>query len=182
MKQSRKMPRWAKILRNGIYLVLGDAIVAFAVQYFYLPNDLLTGGATGLALILHKLFSVDTALTVFLINLLLMAAATGGSLSYDMLYEETNILKDTEYDVLYYANYANWTDTAAEEYRQLAPLLSKVSDCTITGYETDDSGDRITTTYSDGTVVKVDLEARTVEYDGNTVSFANEDEEGGITS
>ena len=74
MKQSRKVPRWAKILRNGIYLVLGDAIVAFAVQYFYLPNDLLTGGATGLALILHKLFSVDTALTVFLINLLLMAA------------------------------------------------------------------------------------------------------------
>ena len=114
-------------------------------------------------------------------NLLLMAAATGSSLSYDMLYEETSVLKDTEYDVLYYANYANWTDTAAREYRQLAPLLSKVSACTITGYETDESGDRITTTYSDGTVVKVDLEARTVEYDGNTVSFADE-EEGGITS
>lgn len=110
-------------------------------------------------------------------TLLLMAAATGSGLSYDMLYEETSVLKDTEFDVLYYANYLNWTDTASREYKLLQPLLSKVSSCTIDGYEAD--GDLITTTYSDGTVVKVDLQQKTVEYDGNTLSLENIDQEGG---
>ncbi|HBB20656.1 MAG TPA: hypothetical protein DCZ62_09515, partial [Ruminococcus sp.] len=85
--------------------------------------------------------------------------------------------KDTEFDVLYYANYLNWTDTASREYKLLQPLLSKVSSCTIDGYEAD--GDLITTTYSDGTVVKVDLQQKTVEYDGNTLSLENIDQEGG---
>ncbi|MDO4863312.1 MAG: DUF5696 domain-containing protein, partial [Ruminococcus sp.] len=112
-------------------------------------------------------------------TLLLMAAATGSQLSYDMIYGETSTLKDTDYDRYYYANYHYWADAAAEEYKLLAPLLDSVSDSTITGYDVSDDGDLITTTFSNGTVVKVDLAERTVEYGGNKLSLAD-DEEGGI--
>ncbi len=112
-------------------------------------------------------------------QLLLMAAATGSSLSYDMIYNETSKLKDTDYDRYYYANYHYWADTAAEEYKLLAPLLDSVSDSTITGYDVSDDGSLITTTFSNGTVVKTDLVNKTVEYGGNKLSLADE-EEGGI--
>ncbi len=113
-------------------------------------------------------------------TLLLMAAATGSNLYYDMIYEETSTLKDTEYDTLFYANYEHWTDTAAAEYKLLAPMLKSVSGCTITGYDTKNDGKLITTTYSDGTVVKVDLDERTIEWGGNVYELDKIAEEGGI--
>jgi uncharacterized membrane-anchored protein YitT (DUF2179 family) len=74
MFRQKKPPKWTRILRNGLYLVVGDAMVAFAVTYFYIPNDLMVGGATGFALILYRMLGIDTALTVFVFNLLLMIA------------------------------------------------------------------------------------------------------------
>lgn len=113
-------------------------------------------------------------------TLLLMAAATGSSLCYDMIYEETSLLKDTSYDKYYYANYSNWVETAAAEYKLMKPLLDKVSGAVITGYETENEGNRITTTYSNGTVVKVDLEEKTIDYNGNHIVLADYEAEGGI--
>ncbi|MCR5599995.1 MAG: hypothetical protein K6G33_04550 [Ruminococcus sp.] len=108
-------------------------------------------------------------------RLLLMAAATGSCLSYDMIHSETSELKDTEYDVLYYANYKYWTDTAAKEYALLKPVLSAVSDSFISDYETD--GSKITATYENGVVVKVDLEKKTIDCGGEHIRLS---EEGGI--
>ncbi|MBR5682545.1 MAG: hypothetical protein IKW96_04565 [Ruminococcus sp.] len=102
-------------------------------------------------------------------RLMLMAAATGSSLSYDMIHEETSELKDTELDFLYYANYKGNIRKAAEDYAMLEPLLSSVSDCYITGYHAD--GDIITTDYSDGTRVVTDLGAMTVSWDGGFISL-----------
>ena len=105
-----------------------------------------------------------------------MAAATGSNLSYDMIYEETGELKDTDLDGLYYANYKGWTDTAAEDYRLLAPLLGAVSDSFITGYE--QKGDIITTEFSNGTVVTADLGAMTVRYNGSVIELGRNKEKG----
>lgn len=113
-------------------------------------------------------------------TLLLMAAATGSNLSFDMIYEETSTLKDTEFDELYYANYTNWTQTAAAEYKLLAPMLKSVSACTIDDYTVENGGDLVTTTYSDGTVVKVDFEARSIEWNGNEYLLSEFAEEGGV--
>lgn len=113
-------------------------------------------------------------------TLLLMAAATGSNLSYDMLYEETSELKDTEFDIYYYANYANWIETAAAEYRMLEPVLSSVSDCFITDYEIENNGSFVTTTYSNGTVVKVDFEKKTIDFNGKLINVTEYAEEGGI--
>ena len=112
--------------------------------------------------------------------LLLMAASTGSQLSYDMIYSESSVLKDTDYDNYFYADCRCWTDTAAEKYRLLAPMLNSIGDSTITGWELGNGGDLITTTYSDGTVVKTDLKTKTVEYNGKMISLAD-DEEGGIS-
>ncbi|MBP3380140.1 MAG: hypothetical protein J6K77_04690 [Ruminococcus sp.] len=112
-------------------------------------------------------------------TLLLMAAATGSYLSYDMIYEETSTLKDTEYDVLYYANYENWAETAAAEYNLLKPIYEDTADSTITGYTVENGGDLITTEYSNGTVVQVDLAAKTIEFNGRLIELDSA-EEGGI--
>ncbi|MBR2284413.1 MAG: hypothetical protein IJ874_08365 [Ruminococcus sp.] len=112
-------------------------------------------------------------------SLLLMAAATGSSLSYDMLYEETSTLKDTEYDEFYYSNYENWISTIAAEYKLLEPILSDVSSSTITGYETENDGRRITTTYSNGSVVTVDFDERSVDFNGSR-TLLDELEKGGV--
>lgn len=112
-------------------------------------------------------------------TLLLMAAATGSNLSYDMLYEETSTLKDTDFDVYYYANYENWIETASAEYKLVSSILSKVSDCTITDYTVEDES-LITTTYSDGTVIQVDLNAKTISDNGTVYNLTEYAEEGGI--
>ena len=113
-------------------------------------------------------------------TMLLMAAATGSNISYDMLHEDVSELKDTEFDIYYYANYDSWIETAAAEYRLLQPILSNVSTSTITGYKTEDNGDIITTTYSNGTVVKVDFKNKTIDFNGEVTDVERYAEEGGI--
>lgn len=113
-------------------------------------------------------------------KLLLMAAATGSDISCDLLCEEAPELKDTEFDIYYYANAAGWIDTLAAEYDMLRPLLSRVSACTITGYRTEKDGQLITTEYSDGTVVVTDLGRKTVTYDGKVIDLGNVAKEGGM--
>lgn len=114
-------------------------------------------------------------------TMFLMAAATGSLLNYDMIYEETNVLKDTDLDIYYYANYANWTETAAAGYNLLKPLYTDVAEASITGYDVENDGNIITTTYSNGSVVRVDLKAKTLEFNGQVIQLAQA-EEGGIRS
>lgn len=112
-------------------------------------------------------------------TLLLMAAATGSLLNYDLIYEETSVLKDTDFDVYYYANYANWTETAASEYQLLKPIYSDIAEAVITGYDIENNGKNITAVYSNGSVVKVDFENRTIEFNGHMIELS-EAEKGGI--
>ena len=109
-------------------------------------------------------------------ELLLMAAATGSNISYDMIYEETGELKDTEYDVLYYANYKYWTETAAEDYVKAAPLLSAVSDSFMTDYEQE--GSIITAEYSNGMIVRADLDKKTLTCDGRAIELGTSKRKG----
>ncbi len=89
-------------------------------------------------------------------RLFLMAVATGSNLHYDMIYEDTSELKDTEYDRYFYANYYYWTETATGEYRLIKDVLGDVRNQYITGFE--DNGTETVTTYSDGTVITVNFE------------------------
>lgn len=92
----------------------------------------------------------------------LKSVAVGSLPCYDIIAEETDVLKDTELDVYYYAGADGWLDDIAEQYSTLKPLYERTADCTITGYSVD--GNIITTTYSDGTVTKVNLDSQQIDY------------------
>ncbi len=106
-------------------------------------------------------------------NLLLMSAVTGSSLKCDMIYEETSVLKDTEYDGLYYANYEKWIDTISAEYKILKPVLQAVCDSTIVSYNVENSGNIITSVWSDGTVIKADFDEKTIDLNGSIIKLNN---------
>lgn len=104
-------------------------------------------------------------------DMLLMSAVTGSNLHYDLISCDTDILKDTEYDNLYYANAGYWTETVSEQYNKISPLLRAVSSATISGYVTEDSGNLITAEYSDGTVIKADFENKTITFNDDIISL-----------
>lgn len=116
----------------------------------------------------------------------LLALAYGSSLHYDMLYEQSSKLSDTDYGDLYYANYEGWLETAAAESKAAKQVLSAVSNKVITNFEIDRTNNVLTTTYGseDGTaeesVVKVDLENGKVSIDGTNVDVSEIIEEGGL--
>jgi hypothetical protein len=88
-----------------------------------------------------------------------------------MIYEETSTLKDTEYDNLYYAYYANWTDTASQQYQFAKNVLDAVSGSYITSYKQTDNV--IYTEYENGTKTEVDLENRTVKVNGTEYKYSD---------
>ena len=89
-------------------------------------------------------------------KLILLAASAGSGLHYDFVGEDISELKGTDYDKYYYAAAEFWTDHASGAQKFIEDVLSKVKNATITDYRRE--GDKITTTYSDGSVITVDLE------------------------
>ncbi len=59
-----------------ILLILGTLILAVAINLLYKPNNLSTGGASGIALIIYYLYKVPVGLTVILINIPLFVIAS----------------------------------------------------------------------------------------------------------
>lgn len=55
-------------LKKSIPIMIGAAIYAFGIHYFIIPYELMEGGATGVALLLHYAFSLPPSLTTLLIN------------------------------------------------------------------------------------------------------------------
>jgi hypothetical protein len=104
-------------------------------------------------------------------TLLLQAIATGMNPRYDLIYEETSTLKDTEYDNLYYAYYTNWVDTASQQYQFAKNVLDSVSGSYITSYKQD--GDTIYTEYDNGTKTEVNLVDKTVKVNGTVYNYSD---------
>lgn len=104
-------------------------------------------------------------------RLLLMAAATGSYLNYDMIYEETNELKDTEFDIYFYANYENQLISAAKEYKLFQPVYADIAESVITGYESENNDNRITVSYSNSTVLTADFEEKTLDFNGEIIDL-----------
>lgn len=107
---------------------------------------------------------------------ILMAVASGSNLHYDMIAEETSTLKDTVLENLYYANADAWMDTASQSYAFVSNVLSGLGSETIVDYVQED--DVITTTYSNGTEVVVDLDAETATVNGTQYVLSDYLDEG----
>jgi len=103
-------------------------------------------------------------------DLVLRAVACGSNLRFDFTAETADELKDTRYDVLFYADYQYWLDDAAGCYKFANEVLSKTAGAEITDYNVL-SDSKIETTYSNGTKTVVDLENRTVDINGKSISI-----------
>ena len=60
-----------KIIKNIIGIMLGNTIYALAVLLFIVPNGLITGGSTGLAIAAHHVFGIPITVFVSLFNVLM---------------------------------------------------------------------------------------------------------------
>ncbi len=63
-------------IKNILGLLAGNFLLAFSVNYFYIPNNIMNGGATGIALIMYRFFDINTSVTIFIINGCLLALGT----------------------------------------------------------------------------------------------------------
>ncbi|MCR5207687.1 MAG: YitT family protein, partial [Eubacterium sp.] len=63
-----------KKLKYVSAIIAGNALFAFAVAAFVIPNGILMGGITGVGIVLNKLFGINTALFVLIVNSVLMLA------------------------------------------------------------------------------------------------------------
>ena len=49
-------------------ILFGNALLAFTVEAFIIPHDVIMGGTTGLAIVLHDMTGADTAVSVLVMN------------------------------------------------------------------------------------------------------------------
>lgn len=97
-------------------------------------------------------------------EMFLLSLVSGSNIHYDMIYEEASELKDTRYDVYYYATYQHWLDTAAKQYEVSKDVLSQIKGKKMTGYKVTDK-ENIESQFEDVTV-SVDMNAKTVTVNG----------------
>lgn len=110
-------------------------------------------------------------------ELLLLSLMTGSAVHYDMMYASPNDFTDSEYDSLFYTNYEGWLSRAASEYKLFNDTVSSLSDKTIIGYERV-SEKVFETTYSDGTVIGVDIDNYTYTVNGQEFNLAESIQKG----
>lgn len=87
-RKNKKSP-FRKKIKRYFNFTLGCLLVAIAYNLFLASNNLVPGGVSGLAVVLHYLFEINNALFVFIVGILLLL------LSYALLGKEK-----TKYSVL----------------------------------------------------------------------------------
>ena len=64
-----------KTIKEYLLITLGIILVAIALEYFFFPNGIASGGISGLALILNDLFGLKTGTVMVISNIILFALA-----------------------------------------------------------------------------------------------------------
>lgn len=59
-------------LKTVLFILIGNALLAFLVAAFIIPHDIIMGGTTGIAIVVNRLYPIDTALLVFILNAVLL--------------------------------------------------------------------------------------------------------------
>ncbi|AFC27100.1 hypothetical protein PM3016_113 [Paenibacillus mucilaginosus 3016] len=79
-KRSRKggggRPGWMQHIREYLLLLLGSLVVAVSFNTFLGPNQVASGGVTGISVIVEKLFGIEPAFTQWALNIPLFLLGT----------------------------------------------------------------------------------------------------------
>ncbi len=59
-------------LTRYLYLVLGCFLLAISFNMFFSPNNIVTGGMSGLSIVVHKVFGISTTSFIFVVYILLL--------------------------------------------------------------------------------------------------------------
>lgn len=59
-------------IKTALFVLAGNALLAFIVAAFIIPHNIIMGGTTGIAIVLGKVFGFDTALLVLAMNVILL--------------------------------------------------------------------------------------------------------------
>ena len=101
-------------------------------------------------------------------KIILKAAELGLNISYHGIYSDASVLSGTRYDGLYSTTFSLWKDRAASCYKELRPLLKKISGSLITGHGITASG-LTETIFDNGVRVYVNYGDTAVTENGVTV-------------
>lgn len=105
-------------------------------------------------------------------ELRLLSMMTGSGINYMFMYNSPNDFIDTKYDKYFYANYEGWLEIAAKDYKLYNELVSSLNDETIVKY-THETAYVYSVEYSDGTVIKVDVDNDTISVNGQEMNLAD---------
>lgn len=78
-----------KKLREYLIITVGIILVAVALEFFFFPNGIASGGISGLALIFKDLFGISTGVVMIISNIILFAVAfafLGGAYGIKSIY------------------------------------------------------------------------------------------------
>lgn len=104
-------------------------------------------------------------------ELFMLSVATGTPVHYEFMFEDPNEFTDCSYDTLFYSAYEGWLDVAAAEYKLCSDVVAPLSDKTITNFVYV-SENVVETTFSDGTVIRADLDNQTLIVNGENIDLA----------
>ena len=69
IKKAKRKLLAMKILKEGIYIIIGCALMASGTSLFLLPNQLSSGGFAGISTIIYYLFSLPLGTTMLILNI-----------------------------------------------------------------------------------------------------------------
>lgn len=99
----------------------------------------------------------------------LQSIECGAGLSFEWIYGDNHLLKDTDFDSLYSVNYAAWKEEAIAAYGRVNQAVGNLQGQVITKHEK--LADQVyATTYEDGTCVIVNYSKKAVSVSGQNVN------------
>ncbi len=69
---AEKEKTFVDYLKTTVFILLGNALLAFLVAAFIIPHDIIMGGTTGIAIVLSKFVPIETATLVLIQNVILL--------------------------------------------------------------------------------------------------------------
>lgn len=105
-------------------------------------------------------------------ELRLLSMMTGSGINYMLMYNSPNEFTDTKYDKYFYSKYEGWLEFAAKDYKMYSELVGGLSGETIVDY-THETDYVYSVEYSNGTVIKVDVDKETITVNGQETSLAD---------
>ena len=101
-------------------------------------------------------------------TMILKSIEAGAGISFEWIYGDNSLLKNTEFDSLYSVNFQDWKETAIRSWFRVNEALGDLRSFRIIGHEKPEAGVSCTV-YEDGTRIIVNYNKYEVQYEGNTV-------------